>query len=141
MERVAHTRLVPAPITLAALPGEAGRRRRRDWECADTGLGIELYLPAILADPIAAALGVSRTVVLASSPVSLLLSAVLGSPVGRAIDNRGGRGLLPLSNLVLAAGLVLLGLAKYRTTDESGLAYCLTGRYYRERARQAGPCQ
>jgi MFS family permease len=42
---------------------------------------------------------------------SLLLSAVLGPAVGRAIDNRGGRGVLALSNLVLAAGLVLLALA------------------------------
>jgi len=32
--------------------------------------------------------------------------------VGRAIDNRGGRGVLALSNLVLAAGLVLLGVAQ-----------------------------
>jgi MFS family permease len=40
------------------------------------------------------------------------LSAVLGPSVGRAIDNRGGRGVLALSNLVLAAGLVLLGVAQ-----------------------------
>ncbi|HJY49690.1 MAG TPA: hypothetical protein VJ349_13795, partial [Stellaceae bacterium] len=32
--------------------------------------------------------------------------------VGRAIDNRGGRGVLTLSNVVLAAGLVLLGVAQ-----------------------------
>ena len=43
---------------------------------------------------------------------ALLLSAVLGPAVGRAIDNRGGRGVLALSNLVLAAGLVLLGVAQ-----------------------------
>ena len=43
---------------------------------------------------------------------ALLLSAVLGPSVGRAIDNRGGRGVLALSNLVLAAGLVLLGVAQ-----------------------------
>jgi MFS family permease len=43
---------------------------------------------------------------------ALLLSAVLGPTVGRAIDNRGGRGILALSNLVLAAGLVLLGFAQ-----------------------------
>ena len=42
---------------------------------------------------------------------ALLLSAVLGPAVGRAIDQRGGRGVLALSNLVLAAGLVLLALA------------------------------
>src|SRR6202011_2109115 len=32
--------------------------------------------------------------------------------VGRAIDTRGGRGVLALSNLALAAGLVLLGVAQ-----------------------------
>jgi MFS family permease len=42
---------------------------------------------------------------------SLLLAAMLGPAVGRAIDRRGGRGLLTVSNLVLAAGLVLLGQA------------------------------
>ena len=40
---------------------------------------------------------------------ALLLSALLGPSVGRAIDNRGGRGVLAISNLVLAAGLVLFG--------------------------------
>ena len=69
------------------------------------------YLPAILADPIAQGTGVSRTVVFGLFSGALLLSAVFGPAVGRAIDQRGGRGVLALSNLVLAAGLVLLGLA------------------------------
>jgi predicted MFS family arabinose efflux permease len=43
---------------------------------------------------------------------SLLLSAFLGPTVGRAIDTRGGRGVLVLSNVVLTAGLVLLALAQ-----------------------------
>ena len=42
---------------------------------------------------------------------ALLLSAVFGPAVGRAIDQRGGRGVLAISNLVLAAGLVLLALS------------------------------
>ncbi len=69
-------------------------------------------LPAILADPIAHGLGLSRTIVFGLFSGALLLSAVLGPAVGRAIDNRGGRGVLALSNLVLAAGLVLLGFAQ-----------------------------
>ena len=73
--------------------------------------GSSYYLPAILADPIAQGLGVSRTVVFGLFSGALLLSAVLGPSVGRAIDNRGGRGVLALSNLSLAAGLVLLGVA------------------------------
>ena len=74
--------------------------------------GSSYYLPAILADPIADGLGVSRAVVFGVFSGSLLLSAVLGPAVGRAIDNRGGRGVLALSNLVLAAGLVLLALTQ-----------------------------
>src|ERR1700738_982054 len=67
--------------------------------------GSSYYLPAIMADPIAHGLGLSRTAVFGLFSGALLLSAVLGPSVGRAIDNRGGRGVLALSNLVLAAGL------------------------------------
>jgi MFS family permease len=74
--------------------------------------GSSYYLPAILADPIAHGLGLSRTTVFGLFSGALLLSAVLGPSVGRAIDNHGGRGILALSNLVLATGLVLLGVAQ-----------------------------
>jgi len=74
--------------------------------------GSSYYLPAILADPIAQGLGLSRTTVFGLFSGALLLSAVLSPPVGRAIDNWGGRGVLALSNLVLAGGLVLLGVAQ-----------------------------
>ena len=69
------------------------------------------YLPAILADPIARELGISATAVFAAFSAALLLSAALGPIVGRVIDRRGGRDVLCLSNLVLAAGLVLLAAA------------------------------
>ena len=52
------------------------------------------YLPAILADPIAHGTGVSRTVVFGLFSAALLLSAVFGPAVGRAIDQHGGRGVL-----------------------------------------------
>jgi len=45
------------------------------------------YLPAILADPIADGTGVSRKVVFGIFSGSLLLSAVFGPAVGRAIDS------------------------------------------------------
>jgi len=70
------------------------------------------YLPAILADPIADGLGLSRTVVFGVFSGSLLVSAFLGPAVGRVIDAYGGRGVLALSNLVLAVGLVLLALTQ-----------------------------
>ena len=69
------------------------------------------YLPAILADPVADGTGVSRAVVFGVFSGSLLLSAVFGPAVGRAIDQHGGRGVLAISNVILAAGLMLLGLA------------------------------
>jgi len=69
------------------------------------------YLPAILADPIAHDLGVSSNWIFAAFSASLVISAVLGPRVGRQIDLVGGRSVLSISNLTLAAGLALLGIA------------------------------
>ena len=66
------------------------------------------YLPAILAEPIAQALGISRATVFGAFSVSLLVMALAGPAVGRAIDLHGGRRVLAISNLVLAGGLALL---------------------------------
>jgi predicted MFS family arabinose efflux permease len=74
--------------------------------------GSSYYLPAILADPIAAGLDLSRTIVFGIFSGSLLISAFLGPAVGRVIDQHGGRGVLAISNVVLAAGLMLLGTAQ-----------------------------
>ena len=68
------------------------------------------YLPAILADPIAAGLGVSKALFFALFSASLLLQAAVGPMIGKAIDRHGGRGVLVLSNLVLAGGLGWLAL-------------------------------
>ena len=134
MRRASFSRSSPASLLLAVTPagpaalgrgGVHGRvkvRARGEDEAGALSSGAlgtaqilawgsSYYLPAILADPIADGLGLSRRVFGVFSG-SLLLSAVLGPPVGRAIDNRGGRGVLALSNLVLAAGLVLLALAQ-----------------------------
>jgi MFS family permease len=69
------------------------------------------YLPAILAEPIARDLGTSRSTVFGAFSVALIVMAFAGPRVGRAIDRQGGRGVLALSNIVLASGLVLLGCA------------------------------
>ncbi len=69
------------------------------------------YLPAILGDPIARDLGVPTSFVFAAFSASLLLAAVLGPRIGRTIDVFGGRGILAASNVVLAVGLVVLGLS------------------------------
>lgn len=83
------------------------------------------YLPAILAVPMAAELGVSSVLVFAAFSVALVVSAALGPLVGRCIDRRGGRDMLVASNLVLAAGLVLMGLAQGVTSLL--LAWVVTG--------------
>ena len=74
--------------------------------------GSSYYLPAILADPIAAGLGVSKSLFFGFFSGSLLLQAALGPAIGKAIDRQGGRGVLVLSNLVLGAGLAWLALAQ-----------------------------
>ena len=70
------------------------------------------YLPAILAQPIAAELGIATSSVFGAFSLSLVVMALAGPPVGRAIDRAGGRKMLGVSSGVLAAGLVLLGLAQ-----------------------------
>src|SRR5258705_12090316 len=67
--------------------------------------GSSYYLPAILADPIAHGLGLSRTMFFGLFSGALLLSAVLGPAVGRAIDNHGGWGVVRGSPRGLAAGV------------------------------------
>jgi MFS family permease len=95
----------------------AGHTRSRHLVIAALGIaqtlawGSSYYLPAILADPIAADLQVSRELVLAAFSMALLIAAFAGPWVGSAIDRRGGRNVLALSNLVLAAGLALLAAA------------------------------
>src|ERR1700754_658350 len=69
------------------------------------------YLIAILARPIAEELGLSTASVFGAFSVSLVVMALAGPPAGRAIDAFGGRGVVAASNVVLAAGLALLGLA------------------------------
>src|SRR5690349_14609736 len=59
----------------------------------------------------AADLGTSPSTVFGAFSVSLVVMALFGPAVGRAIDRQGGRGLLAISNVVLAAGLALLAAA------------------------------
>ncbi|MBV8190811.1 MAG: MFS transporter [Alphaproteobacteria bacterium] len=69
------------------------------------------YLPAVLADRMAAELGLSTNWIFGVFSGSLVLTAVMGPKVGRTIDALGGNGVLAGSNLLFALGLVLLALA------------------------------
>lgn len=69
------------------------------------------YLPAILAAPIAHDLGLAPTYLFGALSGALVISGLLGPRVGHAIDTFGGRGLLAISNLVFASGLLLLSVS------------------------------
>ena len=69
------------------------------------------YLPAIVAEPISRDMGVSPVWVFAAFSASVLISGSVGPWVGRRIDQLGGRDVLAASNLVFAAGLILLSMA------------------------------
>lgn len=73
------------------------------------------YLPAILAAPIARDVGVSPTFVFGTLSGALVIAGLLGPRVGHAIDTFGGRGLLAVSNGLLAAGLLILSFAANTT--------------------------
>jgi predicted MFS family arabinose efflux permease len=97
----------------------AGLLRRGDRLSVFVVLGIaqtlawasSFYLPAILADIIAADLGVSTTWFFAAFSSALVVSALVGPRVGRIVDAIGGREVLAASNVVLATGLIALALA------------------------------
>ncbi|WP_422102331.1 MFS transporter [Vreelandella sp.] len=81
--------------------------------CAQTlAWASSYYLPAILAVPIADEMGLSSSWVFGAFSAALLLVAVLGPSVGRVIDRQGGRGVLMVSNGVIALGLLALALSQ-----------------------------
>lgn len=70
------------------------------------------YLPAVLADSIAATLALPHAWVFGAFSLALALMSFVGPAIGRHIDRRGGRSVLVASALVLPAGLVLLAGAQ-----------------------------
>lgn len=69
------------------------------------------YLIAILATPMSMALGVTPVNIYAAFSTALILSAIVGPAAGRLIDRFGGKPVLLLTNLIFAAGLVILSVA------------------------------
>lgn len=87
--------------------------------------GSSFYLPAIVAQPMAAGTGTDTTTVFALFSGALLISGLIGPAVGRRIDRHGGRGVLMISNAVLATGLA--GLAVAQDTTTLALAFAVLG--------------
>ena len=77
--------------------------------------GSSYYLPATLANPMAAELGLGSSTIFIAFSCGLLISAFLGPMAGRLIDLHGGHRVLPASNALFACGLSLLGLATSST--------------------------
>jgi predicted MFS family arabinose efflux permease len=69
------------------------------------------YLPAMLARPMAADLGMSQPTVFAAFSVALVVSALAGPHSGRRIDRWGGRPVLMATSVIFALGLGLLAMA------------------------------
>ena len=75
------------------------------------GWASSYYLPAVLAAPMAAAMGLTPVWIFGAFSMAMVVAAVVGPWAGGRIDRAGGRGVLMLSNLILAAGLALMGAA------------------------------
>jgi MFS family permease len=69
------------------------------------------YLLAILAEAMARDVGASASTIFSALSVAILISGAVGPLAGRLIDRTGGRAVLAASNVLLAAGLVLLSQA------------------------------
>ncbi|MDR3495452.1 MAG: MFS transporter, partial [Ancalomicrobiaceae bacterium] len=74
--------------------------------------GTSYYLPAVLAQPIAADTGWPLTSVVGGLSLGLLAAGIVSPRVGRTIAKRGGRPVLAASAGLMAAGLIGLSLAQ-----------------------------
>lgn len=80
------------------------------------------YLMGVLGDAIGRDLRLTTGLVFGMVSLALAVTAVTAPAVARRIDLRGGKPILLLSNVVFAAGLVLVGFAQ----DGMGLAVGMT---------------
>ncbi|MGJ3262319.1 MAG: MFS transporter, partial [Salinarimonas sp.] len=76
--------------------------------------GSTFYLLAVLAPVIAADTGWPKTFVVGGLTLGLVAASLVSPRVGRAVEATGGRPVLAGSALVMAAGLLALGLAESR---------------------------
>ncbi|MDR6951275.1 MFS family permease [Ancylobacter sp. 3268] len=74
--------------------------------------GSSYYLSAVLAGPVAAETGWALAWVVGGLSIGLLTAGLVSPWVGRAIGRHGGRGVLALSTVLIAAGQVTLGLSQ-----------------------------
>jgi predicted MFS family arabinose efflux permease len=113
--------------------------------------GSSYYLTAVLAGPVSTDTDWSRSWVVGALSIGLLVSGLVSPRVGNLIHRRGGRPVLATSALLLALGLVVLGLAPTLPVFVAGWiilglgmgaglydpAFSALGRLYGEQARSA----
>lgn len=87
--------------------------------------GTTIYAPAVLATPIVADTGWSRSAVFAAFSLSLLVGAATVRPVGRLIDSYGGRPVMTAGSGVAALGLLVAAVAP--TLPAYFLAWAILG--------------
>jgi len=73
--------------------------------------GMTFYLPAVIGAPASESLGASGFATLGAFSWALLVTGFCAPRVGRWIDRHGGRGAIAGSNVVMAAGQVMLAFA------------------------------
>src|SRR5271165_4568746 len=73
--------------------------------------GSSYYLPAVLADPIVRDTGWPLTWVVGGLSLGLLVAALISPRVGKAIERRGGRGVLAFGAVALGVGQLGLSVA------------------------------
>ena len=73
--------------------------------------GTTFYAPTVLAAPLTADMGWSKTAVYGAFSFALVVGALLAQPVGRLIDRAGGRWTMAAGSLIAAAGLLMASLA------------------------------
>lgn len=93
--------------------------------CQTLAFGTTLYLPAILAEPMAIELGIPPGWAFGAFSLALVFAAILGPSAGARIDQFGGRTILAISSLIFAAGLALLGMSD--SLVMMCLAWCVIG--------------
>ena len=87
--------------------------------------GSGFYIPAVLAVPIAASIGISTETFFWAFTFSLLVSGLIGPRIGKAIDKLGGRVVLPFGSVAFFLGLILLATAQ--ETNQLFVAWFLIG--------------
>lgn len=89
--------------------------RRAIWGLGVTqiiGYGATYYLLSLLARPIADELGMSTPAVFGGLSLTLACSALFGPRIGRWQDQAGSQRVMSIGSVIVAAGLMLLGLAQ-----------------------------